>query len=99
MAKVMKKIAWISTILTISVYILYQFQPFHWLLSFDITLATVSYHFVIRMLIGHLFDRYMKNQADYTKSWYQLRSWEISFYDKIQVKKWKKNVPTYQPEY
>ena len=99
MAKVMKKIAWISTILTISVYILYQFQPFHWLLSFDITLATVSYHFVIRLLIGHLFDRYMKNQADYTKSWYQLRSWEISFYDKIQVKKWKKNVPTYQPEY
>lgn len=89
----------ISSFLTIGIFILYQFQPLNWLFSLTITLATISYHFIMRLLIGYLFDLHMKNHADYTKSWYQIRTWENKFYDMIQVKKWKKHMPAYQPEY
>ena len=99
MARAMKIIAWISSILMVSAYILYQFHPLNWLFSLAITLTTIAYHFIIRLLIGHLYDCYMKNQADYTKPWYQIRSWEKTFYDLIRVKKWKRNMPAYQPEY
>lgn len=98
MANTMKRIAAISSILTIFGMIGYYFKSMDWLFSFIITTATISYHFIMRLLVGYVFDRCMKNQADYTKPWYQIRPWEVKIYSFLRVKKWKGYMPAYQPE-
>jgi len=98
MAKTMKRIAWISSILTMCNIIIYYFKSMDWLFSCTITTATISYHFLMRLLVGGVFDRCMKNQADYTKSWYQSRPWENQLYRALRVKKWKGFMPAYQSE-
>lgn len=35
----------------------------------------------------------MKNQADYTKKWYQVSDTEMKRYQKLKVKKWKNIMP------
>lgn len=64
-----------------------------------ITLGTAGYHLGMRLLVGLAFDRLMKNRADLTRKWYQLRSWEERVYKFIHVKKWKGKMPTYVPGY
>ena len=68
------------------------------LLSLAITAGTVLYHFAMRLVVGGIFNRYMKNRADYTKPWYQPKSWETSLYRFLRVKKWKNRMPTYDPQ-
>lgn len=51
----------------------------------------------MRLLVGHRLNRIMGNQADYRKSWYQLRPIEKRLYKLFKVKKWKTNMPTYDP--
>lgn len=36
-------------------------------LSLTITFTTISYHFVMRLLVGSIVGRCMHNKADYTK--------------------------------
>lgn len=66
-------------------------------LSLGITFGTIAYHFVMRLIVGHIFDRSMNNHADYTKKWYQVGAREMQFYKKLKVKKWKNKMPTYDP--
>lgn len=64
-----------------------------------ITFGTTAYHLGIRLLVGFLYNIIMKNQADYTKKWFQVRSWEYSLYQYLKVKSWKNKMPTYNPEF
>lgn len=66
-------------------------------LTLAIIFGTVFYHLGIRLLIGALYDAGMKNHADYTKKWYQLRPWESRLYEVLNVKAWKGKMPTYNP--
>ena len=68
-----------------------------WAFSYAITFGTFFYHFAMRLLVGHVVDRIMKNRADYSKPRYQLREFEIRLYKTLKVKKWKGNMPTYDP--
>ena len=36
-----------------------------------ITFGTISYHPVMRLAVGFVFDVCMKNRADYRKAWFQ----------------------------
>lgn len=36
--------------------------------------GTTAYHLGMRLLVGLLYNLIMKNQADYTKKWYQLHT-------------------------
>ena len=65
------------------------------LLTLTITSATVAYHFVMRLLVGGLFDAFMHNRADDTRKWYQVSDAEMRFYQKLKVKRWKNKMPTY----
>ena len=65
------------------------------ILSLAITFGTIAYHFIIRLLVGYLFDFKMKNQADYTKKWYQVSDTEMKLYQKLKVKTWKNKMPTF----
>ena len=57
--------------------------------------GTIAYHFIIRLLVGYLIDFKMKNQADYTKKWYQVSDTEMKLYQKLKVKTWKNKMPTF----
>jgi len=92
----MKWVTAISFILT-AVFAGLYWVGFHWTLSFAITFGTFFYHFAMRLLVGHILNHIMGNRADYTRPWYQLRSFEPRMYRILKVKKWKGNMPTYDP--
>ena len=66
--------------------------------SFTITCGTTFYHFAVRLAIGYFVDARYHNRMDYTKKWFMERAFEQKLYKKIQVKKWKKWFPTFNPQ-
>lgn len=62
-----------------------------------ITFGTICYHFTMRLLVGLIVDRIMKNRADYNHPWFQQHPWETKLYTRLRVKKWKRWFPTYDP--
>lgn len=67
-------------------------------LTLAITFGTTAYHFGMRLFVGLLYSVIMKNQADYTKKWFQVRPWEKKLYQYLKVKTWKDKMPTYNPD-
>ena len=96
MARAMKRATAGSFLLTL-VFIGMRLAGLDWAISFAITFGTCFYHFAMRLTVGHLLNRIMHNKANYTKGWYQLKSFELPIYKTLQVKKWKSNMPTYDP--
>lgn len=94
MAKAMKWAAAGSLLLSL-VFIGMRLAGLDWAISFAITFGTCFYHFAMRLTVGYLLNHIMHNKANYTKGWYQLKSFEIPMYKALQVKKWKSNMPTY----
>lgn len=70
---------------------------YDWAMPFAITFATCFYHFAMRLFVGHLINWLMNNRADYRSAWYTLHPFEKKLYKALRVKKWKSNVPTYDP--
>ena len=68
------------------------------LFSLAITCGTIFYHLAVRLTVGLLIDAKYHNQMDYTKKWFCERSFERNLYKKLQVKEWKKRLPTFTPE-
>ena len=66
-------------------------------LTLAITLGTTAYHFIMRWLVAFACNSIMHNRADYRKWWYRVGEVEKRFYEKLHVKKWKKYMPTYNP--
>lgn len=98
MKKCMKTITIIGIVLSLLFGLLnFIFDAGVWL-SLMITFITITYHFVMRLIVGFAFDRTMNNKADYTKNWYQIRAWETRLYQVLKVKKWKNKMPTYDPD-
>ena len=97
MAKMMKSIAILCVVACVIFGILNMILDTGAWLSLTITFGTIVYHFVMRLLVGHIFDKTMHNRADYTKKWFQVGAAELKFYNKIKVKKWKNKMPTYDP--
>ena len=95
MARGMKWIGAISLLLTLCFFVLYRRTDGGVLLTLTITAGTIAYHFLVRLLVGGIFDAVMHNRADYTKPWYRVSGAEMRFYQKIRVKQWKHKMPTY----
>lgn len=66
--------------------------------SLAVTFGTAFYHFAVRLAVGLGIDARYHNHMDYTKAWFQEKSFEPALYQKLQVKKWKKHLPTFTPE-
>jgi len=96
MAKVMKWTAVICFILT-ALFAGIYLAGLDWAFSFAVTFCTCFYHFAMRLLVGHVLNATMRNQADYTKRRYQLRPFEIRLYKALKVKRWKGSMPSYDP--
>ena len=68
-----------------------------WAIPWAITFGTCFYHFAMRLGVGHILDQVMGNRADYHRAWYHLLPFEERLYRILKVKKWKGNMPTYDP--
>ena len=95
MPKIIHRTTLTIATLTILTVALYNATSIDIILTFAITLGTTSYHFIMRLLVGLVFNQVMRNRADYTKSWYQVSNFENRIYKKLNVKKWKNRMPTY----
>ncbi len=97
MAKKMKLFAAVFTAATVVITVLYNVTSYRILLSHAITFGTISYHLVMRLLVGGVYSVLMNNRADYEKRRYRVGAREIALYEKLKVKKWKRAMPTYDP--
>lgn len=86
----------VSTVLFTILYISFK-QPLF--LTLAITFGVTAYHFIMRLIVGLLFNFIMNNKAEYNRKWYQIRPWEKWLYKKLKVKKWKNHMPTFEPEF
>ena len=80
---------------------IYHFTRSQVIFSVAITFGTIFYHLAMRLAVGYLVDARYHNQmdyTDYTKKWFTERAFERKLYKKIQVKKWKKWFPTFNPQ-
>ena len=98
MAKTMKITAISASILTVCFSLLCRFTSVGAFFSLAITAGTVAYHFIIRLLIGEIFNRIMHNRVDYTKRWFCVGEAEMKLYRILKVKKWKDKMPTYDED-
>ncbi len=68
-------------------------------LTLAITFATISYHFIMRLIVGGIVNSTMHNRADLSRPWFRQRDWERKLYRLLRVKKWKGRVPAYRPDF
>lgn len=99
MKKTVYLISIVSVLLTIVSILLYSILEIDLAYSLAITFGTITYHFLMRLVVGFIFDTFMKNQADYSKKWYQNKPWEKKLYKRLNVKRWKSRLPSFQPDY
>ena len=98
MAKVMKRIALAALLGTITAALLYLKLNSGFVLSIAITLGTIAYHFIMRLLVGWAVNAVMHNRANCYARWFQPMGFEEKLYRRLRVAVWKKYLPSYQPE-
>ena len=99
MKRLIKGTAFWAVIATILLTVLYQKTGNGICLSAAITAGTISYHFLMRLAVGGLYQKVMHNQANLSAGWYQSKKWEQKLYHVLRVKRWKKMMPTYEPDF
>ena len=97
MARKMKLIAAISVLLTVVCVILSHNQADGVIFSMAITFGTISYHFVMRLVVGTVINMLMNNRANYRARWFQVSEAEYKLYQKLKVKAWKRTCPLMIP--
>ena len=76
-------------------YALTHIRP---LFSVAVTFGTIFYHLAVRLTIGGLIVAIYHNHMDYARKWFQEKAFEKKLYQALKVKKWKKWLPTFNPE-
>jgi len=94
----MKRIALFALAGTTASVFLYAKLNSRLMLSIAISLGTISYHFVMRLLVGYGVNAVMHNRANCNARWFQPLKFEEKLYRKLRVSTWKKYLPSYQPE-
>ena len=89
----MKATALLTAGLTAGFALLYGTFARGWLLSCAITFGTTAYHFIMRLIVGAVIP----DTFDYRHKWFQPHFWEALLYSKLRLKRWKGNIPTYDP--
>lgn len=68
------------------------------LFTITITFGTCFYHFAVRLIVGYSIDGIFHNKMNYNKWWFGERKFEARLYKILHVQKWKKHLPTFDPE-
>lgn len=98
MKKTVFSLAFLTLGFTIIFLMIYLFNKTNLFLTLTLSFGVTAYHFCMRLIVGYIFNILMKNKADYNEKWYQIHNWEKKLYKTIKVKKWKKHMPTFNPE-
>ena len=98
MAKVIKISSLLSIILTVFFSILFYNFNNNVCYTLAITFGTTAYHFTMRLIVGYSVDFVLKNKVNYNRRWFNVSKFEMKIYKKLNVKKWKDKMPTYNPE-
>ena len=98
MRKQMISITLISLIGLLVSGVIYHYTRNRVIFSVAITFGTIFYHLGIRLVVGYLVNAKYHNQMDYTNKWFAEKNFERKLYKIIQVKKWKKWLPTFNPQ-
>lgn len=70
-----------------------------WMLTLYVTFLTISYHFVMRLIVGELITvRYRNRKFNINSAGFRMYKFEPKLYKRLKVKKWKKNIITAKPE-
>lgn len=71
------------------------YLAFSWdiFLTLAITFGTTFYHIIMRLIVGALIP----NRFPYTAKWFQPIAFEKKLYRFLGIKRWKKQLPTYDP--
>ncbi len=92
------KLIFLCTIIAGLLTVIFSFAYGHrmqpWLLSTAIACGTTFYHFVMRLAVGCIVPKI----RNYNSFWLRQRRFEAKFYAMLRVKKWKKLVPTFDPQ-
>ena len=95
--KGMETTTWILAGATVLLVAVFWISGASWILSAAISIGTTLYHFAMRLAVGFLIPLCIK-KYDCQNWWFRPRKWETVFYRKLQVKKWKKHLPTFDPK-
>lgn len=96
MKKVMFRLTFVFAIITIISIVLYKYTESVFVYSLGVTFFTFLYHFVMRLLVGLVCDKFVKTNPE--SKWFNQRPFEKKLYKFLKVKKWKEYIPTYYPE-
>lgn len=66
--------------------------------TLSITFGVTFYHFAIRLVIGYFTDKIFRGRTNPNSKWFSQKKFEHAIYKKLKVHKWKKFVPTYDPD-
>ena len=66
--------------------------------TLSITFGVTFYHFAIRLVIGYFTDKIFRRRTNPNSKWFSQKKFEHIVYKKLEVQKWKKFVPTYDPD-
>ena len=94
--KGMERLTWFLLAVTAALIVIHWQTQEDWVLSCAISFGTTLYHFSMRLLVGFLIPLCIK-KYDCKNWWFRSRKWEPGLYRKLKVRKWKKNLPTFDP--
>ena len=72
MAKNMKRMTWLSLLLTGTFAVLHGAAESGVMLTLTITFGTTSYHLAMRLLVGAVINRLLNNHVDYRRKWFRV---------------------------
>lgn len=84
----------IFTMLTVLFSVLYLKFNTDLFITLSITFGTILYHFLMRLAVGVVVPHNFK----YTDKYFTEKSFEKSLYKALKVKKWKRFMPSYNPD-
>lgn len=89
----------VLVLLTALFFVLQRICGGGWLLSVYVTLLTITYHFVMRILVGQVITIRYRNRAFRLDSpGFRIHPWEPELYRILRVKTWKRKLITARPE-
>ena len=98
MKKFILAAALVSTTATLLFALLQKISGADAWLSIAVSCGTCAYHFIMRLLVGTAVNGVMRNRANYRARWFISWPFEQKIHRFLRVGKWKKWMPSYQPE-
>ena len=69
-----------------------------WTLTFCLTATTFFYHFAMRLFVGYVLEKAFFSRLKEDAWWFREKGCEQKLYRLLRLKKWKGNLPTYNPK-